>query len=257
VRITFLGTGTSQGIPVIACQCEVCTSNDNADNRLRSSILIEINEKIIVIDTGPDFRQQMLREKVAHLDAVLLTHLHKDHIAGLDDIRAFNYRQQKPMDVYADERTTDQLKREFPYIFDGSNYPGIPQINLHLISPEPFTLFSDIQIIPIPVLHHKLPVLGFRIKDFAYITDANYIPEHSFEKLNNLAVLVINALHKKPHISHFNLSEALSIIQQLKPQRAFITHISHLMGKHQQVSIELPPSVALATDGLTIEINSI
>jgi len=252
-KLTFLGTGTSQGVPVIACECAICQSTNPLDKRLRTSAMIEMEEKTFVFDTGPDFRQQMLRANVKKLDAVLLTHLHKDHIAGLDDVRAFNYQTKAAMEVYADSITIDQLKKEYVYIFDGTDYPGIPKINIHLIENKPFTI-GNIPIIPILVYHHKLPVFGFKIENIAYVTDANFIPHESKAHLYNLDVLVLNALRKTAHISHFTLDEALEIIAELKPKRAYLTHISHWMGLHSEVSKELPDNVFLATDELVVEV---
>jgi phosphoribosyl 1,2-cyclic phosphate phosphodiesterase len=216
--------------------------------------MVEWKNKVIVIDAGPDFRQQMLTNHVKKLDAILLTHLHKDHIAGLDDVRAFNFKQKKPMDIFADALTIQQVKNEFPYVFDGTDYPGIPQMNMHLIDDNPFVL-DDIEIIPIPVLHYKLPVYGFRIDNFAYITDASYIPESSMQRLQNLEVLIINALRYEKHYSHFNVAEALEIVEKLKPKRAYFTHISHNLGLHEEVEASLPHHVFLAYDTLKIEID--
>lgn len=252
MKFTFLGTGTSQGVPMIGCKCSVCTSEDPRDNRLRSSLLVESNNTRLVIDTGPDFRQQMLRAKVDTLDSVLFTHEHKDHISGLDDVRAYNYLQQKAMDVYATDRVQVALHREFFYIFSGDNYPGIPKINLHTINESPFEI-GDIPIIPIPVLHLRLPVLGFRIGGFSYVTDANFISEESKALLLNSDVLVLNALRKEPHVSHFTLDEAVDIIEELKPKKAYLTHISHQLGKQIEVEASLPAHIRLAYDGLAIE----
>lgn len=253
MKVILLGTGTSGGVPMIACDCPVCMSDDLRDKRLRSSVLLEINGNYIVIDTGPDFRQQMLRIGAKQLDAVVLTHLHKDHIAGLDDIRPFNYKQQSNIPVFSDTITANQLKQEFPYIFNGYPYPGIPQVSLQIIDEQPFELFGTTWQ-PIPIFHHKLPIKGFRIENFAYITDASLIPESSIEKLQNLDVLILNALRKEPHISHFNLEQALELVSILKPKKTWFTHISHLMGTYAEVSQELPPNVALGHDGLVIEI---
>lgn len=251
---TFLGTGTSQGIPVIACDCEVCQSTNSKDKRLRTSLLLTIDDKNIIIDTGPDFRQQMLREKVKNLEAILFTHEHKDHVSGMDDIRAFNYRAQKPMEVYATQRVQEGLKREFHYVFAKDKYPGIPEVNLNELTDEPLELFGE-NIIPINVFHYKLPVKAFRVRNFAYITDANRIPVDEYEKLKGVDYLVINALRKTPHLSHFNLEEALEIIADLAPKKAFLTHISHLMGLHDEVSKELPENVVIAYDGLKLTID--
>jgi len=256
LKITFLGTGTSQGVPVIACKCDTCRSIDSRDKRLRSSILIEVGEKVFVIDTGPDFRQQMLRVNVKDLTAILFTHEHKDHIAGLDDIRAFNYIHKRPMDVYADVRVQKALRREYAYVFAEDKYPGIPEMKTHTIDNTPFNI-GDIKIIPIRLMHHKLPILGFRISDFTYMTDTNYIEPEEKEKIKGSKIIVINALRKKKHISHFNLEEALELIKELKPEQAYLTHISHLMGRQAEVEKELPDNVKFAYDGLTINLNSI
>lgn len=253
IRITFLGTGTSQGVPVIACGCSVCSSHDSRDKRLRTSLMISIGEQNLVIDTGPDFRQQMLRENVSRLDAVIFTHEHKDHIAGLDDIRAFNYVTQSPMRVWATERVFAALQREYHYIFDGTNYPGIPQVEMQFFDSEPLNFCGE-TLIPIDVMHYKLPVKAFRIRNFTYITDANYISPENFEKIKGTEILVINALRKEPHISHFNLGEALSVIEKINPKRAYLTHISHLLGSHEEVSRDLPSHVELAYDGLKLTI---
>lgn len=253
MKITFLGTGTSQGVPVIGCKCETCTSDDMHDKRLRSSILIEVEHKIFVIDTGPDFRQQMLREQVRDITAILFTHEHKDHIAGLDDIRAFNYIHKRAMEVYADERVEKALRREYAYVFAEDKYPGIPQMNVHTIENKDFYI-EDIKITPIRLMHYKLPIFGFRIKDFTYLTDTNYIAAEEKEKIKGTKVLVVNALRKKKHISHFNLEEALELIAEIKPERAYLTHVSHLMGKQADVEKELPQNVFFAYDGLMLEI---
>ncbi len=253
MKVTLLGTGTSQGVPVIACDCDVCTSSDFRDQRLRSSILMTKGDRSLVIDTGPDFRQQMLRANVQSLDAVVFTHEHKDHIAGLDDIRAFNFRQRRKMDVYASQQVQVALKREFHYVFADIRYPGIPEIELHKIESSTFNA-AGFRITPIDVLHHKMPVKAFRVGDFAYVTDANYIPPEEYDKLRGVKTLVINALRIESHMSHFNLTEALEIIADLKPERAFLTHISHLLGKHAEVSKLLPDHVQLAYDGLSFEV---
>lgn len=251
--VTFLGTGTSQGVPVIACGCEVCTSADPRDKRLRSSILIEADDKTVVIDSGPDFRYQMLRAHVQRLDAVVYTHEHKDHVAGMDDIRAFNFKQQEPMNIYADARVQAALMREFPYVFAEFKYPGIPQINIHPIGLDPFDIGS-IHFIPIEVLHYKLPVLGFRINDFTYITDAKTVSDEEKEKIKGSKILVINALQKQNHISHFTLDEAISFAHEIGAETTYFTHISHRLGKHADIEAELPPGIKLAYDGLQIEI---
>lgn len=254
MRVTFLGTGTSQGVPVIACGCEVCTSADPHDKRLRSSIMVETDDKTVVIDSGPDFRYQMLREKVKKLDAIVYTHEHKDHIAGMDDIRAFNYFQNSPVDIYATERVQAALKREFAYVFAEFKYPGIPQVNMHTIALDPFNIGS-INFIPVEVMHYKLPVLGFRInQDFTYITDAKTVAESEVEKIKGTKILVINALQTQSHISHFTLDEALLFAEQIKAEKTYLTHISHRLGRYQDISSQLPEGVELAYDGLKLEI---
>ena len=252
MKITFLGTGTSQGVPVIACDCEVCLSKNEKDKRLRVSILIEDKGKAIVIDTGPDFRQQMLRENVQQLDAVVFTHEHKDHVAGLDDVRAFNFKQKKDMEVYASELCQVALKREFHYAFAENPYPGVPRINLNTIEDSPFNV-GEVELIPINVWHHKMPVKAFRINNFTYITDANKIEEEEIEKIKGSEIIVLNALRKTDHISHFKLSEAIELLEELAPKKAYLTHISHYLGKHDEVGKELPDFIELAYDGLKIE----
>jgi phosphoribosyl 1,2-cyclic phosphate phosphodiesterase len=253
VKITFLGTGTSQGVPIIACPCEVCQSKDTKDKRLRTSILIEEKDKVFVIDTGPDFRQQMLRENVKQLDAVVFTHEHKDHTGGFDDIRAFNFIQQKEMDVYASERVQQALRRDYAYIFSDFKYPGIPEIKFHLLENK-LTTIEGVAFLPIEVMHHKLPVFGFRINDFTYITDANYISEKEKEKIKGSKVIVINALRRETHLSHYTFDEAIKLMEELKPEQAYFTHISHQLGLHSEVIKELPPFISLAYDGLKIEL---
>ena len=250
MKITFLGTGTSQGVPVIACECNTCLSDDQHDKRLRTSILLENNGTTLLFDAGPDFRQQMLREHVMKLDSILLTHEHKDHIAGLDDVRAFNYKSQDAIDIWAEERVQKALKKEYSYVFSEHQYPGIPRMRLNNLTGEPITV-NNISIQPIRVFHYRLPIFGFRIKNFAYITDANYIPEESKEKLFGIKYLVINALRKEKHISHFALREAIDLIKELSPKKAFLTHISHQMGLHKNISAELPAGISLAYDGLS------
>jgi phosphoribosyl 1,2-cyclic phosphate phosphodiesterase len=251
VKITFLGTGTSQGVPVIACECDTCLSRDSHDKRLRTSLLLETDNVTLLFDAGPDFRQQMLRENVKKLDAIIITHEHKDHIAGMDDVRAFNYRSQDAIDIYAEARVQKAIKREFAYVFAEFQYPGIPKMRLNDIPEFGFTV-QGVRITPVRVRHLNLEILGFRIGDFAYITDANYIPEESKEKLIGVKYLVINALRKEKHISHFNLREAVDFIREISPKKAFITHISHQMGLHKNVTEELPPGIMLAYDGLSL-----
>lgn len=255
MKIRFLGTGTSQGVPVIACDCEVCTSNDIHDNRLRSSILIELdNGRNIVIDTGPDFRYQMLRGKVKHLDAILMTHSHKDHVAGLDDVRAFNYQQQEEITIYSNSATLEALQREFYYAFSAIKYPGIPQLELKEIQPLYTFELLGTEIIPFEVLHYKMPVLGFRIGNFAYITDAKTVSAESREILKGVEVLVVNALQEAAHISHFTLGEALQFIEDINPKQAYLTHISHRFGTHEYIQSILPQNVFAAYDQLCLEI---
>jgi phosphoribosyl 1,2-cyclic phosphate phosphodiesterase len=250
VKITFLGTGTSQGVPVIACECNTCLSTDLHDKRLRTSLLLETDGIILLFDAGPDFRQQMLREHVTRLDSILLTHEHKDHISGMDDVRAFNYKSQDAIDIYAEDRVLKAIKKEYSYVFSEYQYPGIPKMRLNSIPEHSFDI-KGIKIIPIRVFHYRLPVYGFRLGNIAYITDANYIPEESKEKLYGVKYLVINALRKEKHISHFSLREAIDLIREISPKKAFITHISHQMGCHSEVSKELPPGIMLAYDGLS------
>jgi phosphoribosyl 1,2-cyclic phosphate phosphodiesterase len=251
LKITFLGTGTSSGVPMIGCSCEVCTSTDKNDKRLRSSILVESETTSIVVDTTPDFRYQMLRADVKKLDAVLFTHPHKDHIAGLDDVRAYNYFQQKPMELYANSLTEEAIKREFAYAFSDKKYPGIPNLNLNTIDDKPF-MVGDIPVIPILVWHLKMPVLGFRFGKFTYITDANKIEDGEKEKIKGSETMVLNALRKESHISHFTLNEAVAMVQELAVPTAYFTHISHQLGRHEDINAELPKGIELACDHLTI-----
>ena len=253
MKITFLGTGTSQGVPVIGCRCAGCISEDEHDKRLRSSVLIEQGEQVVVIDTGPDFRQQMLRAGVSKLDAVLFTHEHRDHIAGLDDIRAFNFIQKSPMDIFAEERVMRALNSGFPYIFAEKKYPGVPQVMMHTISTDPFQI-GELKITPIRMMHYRLSVLGFRIGNFAYLTDGNYISETEKELLIGVKYLVVNALRREAHISHFTLSEAVELIEEVSPRMGYLTHISHQMGPCAELEKELPPHIRPAYDGLVLEV---
>jgi phosphoribosyl 1,2-cyclic phosphate phosphodiesterase len=255
MRITFLGTGTSQGIPVIACQCEVCRSPDSCDKRLRSSILVETAGMRIVVDCGPDFRQQMLREDIRSIDAILVTHAHKDHLGGLDDVRAFNYILQRPASVYATKEVQKEIRREYAYAFGGHRYPGVPEIHLHTYGKRPFFI-KLLKVVPIKAVHYGEDqfVYGFRIKDFTYLTDVFRITPEEKEKIRGSKVIVVNALRKKPHYSHMNLKEALALLDELKPERGYLTHISHQMGLQSQVEKELPPYVKIACDGLRIEL---
>ena len=254
MKVTFVGTGTSQGVPVIGCSCAVCTSPNKKDNRLRTSVFVEVDGVKFVIDTGPDFRYQMLRNKINELDAVIFTHSHKDHIAGLDDVRAYNYFQQKAMDVFATEETQNALRREYKYIFDNPDYPGIPQINLHTINGDkPFEI-RGVKVIPIRVKHYMMEVLGFRIKDFTYITDANYISSEEIEKIKGSKVLVLNALRLQQHVSHYTLAEAIDIGKKVGAQQTYFTHISHQLGLHDEISRDLPKGMYLAYDCMEFEI---
>ena len=254
LEITFLGTGTSQGIPVIACDCVVCQSADPRDNRTRSSILISVNGENYVVDTGPDFRVQMLRENVKSLRAVLFTHEHKDHVAGMDDVRAFNYKEKRDMEIFCSERVEEALMREFYYVFESIKYPGVPSVNVNRIENNAFMLPCGERIIPIEVMHYKMPVLGFRIKDFTYITDAKTVEDSEVEKVKGSRVLVVNALRKNEHISHFNLDEALDFIEKINPEMAYLTHISHLFDSHEEIERDLPKNVRVAYDGLKINL---
>lgn len=251
--ISFLGTGTSSGVPMIGCSCQVCSSPDPKDNRLRSSIMVRSAETTLVVDTTPDFRYQMLRTKTAHVDAILFTHPHKDHIAGLDDIRAFNFFSRQPMQLYANYLTEEALRRDYYYAFAENRYPGVPEIQLNQIDDKPFQV-RDLLIIPIEVWHLKMPVLGFRFGNFTYITDANRLDEDAKAKVRGSDVMVVNALRKEKHISHFNLEEAIALVQELEVPRAYFTHISHQLGLHADVEASLPSGIHLAYDGLTLSI---
>lgn len=253
MKVTFLGTGTSQGVPILCCECEVCRSLNPKDQRLRSSVLIQSSQANVVIDSGPDFRQQLLRKGLKTLDAVVMTHEHKDHIAGLDEVKAFNFFNNMRMPVYATERVQEALKREFAYIFSDEKYPGIPEVDLFTVRNDPFTI-KEIMFTPIDVLHYKLPVKAYRIKDFTYITDANFISEEEKEKIKGSKIIVVNALRREEHISHYTLAEAVNLLKEFNPEKAYLTHISHQMGLHEAVSKELPSFVEIAYDGLEIEI---
>ena len=252
LKITFLGTGTSQGIPMIASNDPVCLSKDSKDKRLRSSVLISYKDKTYVIDCGPDFRQQMLREEVQLINGVLFTHEHADHTAGLDDLRPFCYKIGE-MPIFLDQKTLDSLEQRFQYIFSKENrYPGAPSVMSNVVKKEPFFI-DDLEITPINILHGNLPILGYRILDIAYLTDVKTISEEEKKKLKNLDVLIVNALRIESHPTHFNLQEALDFVKELKPQRTYFTHISHKLGFHEEVSKILPENVFLAFDGLKIE----
>ncbi len=254
LSVEFLGTGTSGGVPMIACKCQVCHSSDKKDNRLRSSVLLRSASTTIVIDTTPDFRYQMLRASVDHLDAVVFTHSHKDHIAGLDDIRAYNFFSQSPMQLFANEETAHALKRDFYYAFSEKKYPGIPELDLHVIETQPFSV-GDIHFTPILVRHMNMGVTGYRIGNFTYITDANFIEETEKEKIRGSEVLVVNALRKEKHISHFTLQEAVALATELDIPQTYFTHISHQMGLHHAVNQTLPKGMQLAHDGLIVSVN--
>lgn len=253
MNITFLGTGTSQGVPVIGCECDVCRSLDFRDKRLRTSIHLQVESKSIVIDTGPDFRQQMLREKILDLDAVVFTHEHKDHTAGLDDIRPYNFKHQKDLPIFGRSTVLEQIKQEYSYIFSSNSYPGVPRVLVNEIINQPFEV-EGVPFTPIEVLHHKLPVFGFRVKDFTYITDANYIADEEMEKIYGSKILVLNALRLKSHISHFTLEEAVQLIEKINPEKAYLTHISHQMGIHSKAEKLLPENIHLAYDGLKVNL---
>lgn len=251
MKITFLGTGTSMGIPVIGCGCDCCASHDTRDKRLRTSVMLETGNTVIVVDTGPDFRQQMLREQVKRLDAVIITHSHKDHIGGLDDLRPFNYFMNKSIDVYTTPDTHASVIKDYSYIFADDPYPGAPEINITEVGNKPF-LIGNLSFTPIHAGHYRMQVMGFRTGDFTYLTDANAIAPDELAKITGTKTLVINALRKKKHPTHFNLSEALGIIDYIKPKTAYLTHVSHQMGKHADISKELPEHVHMAYDGLKI-----
>jgi len=253
MKITFLGTGTSQGVPVVACNCDVCQNGSEKDHRLRSSILVEAKGQVIVVDAGPDFRQQLLREKVTKLDAILITHRHKDHIAGMDDVRSFNWFSGNPMPVYATKKDLDRIKEEFSYAFSETHYPGVPRFELHTVGNLPFKVGKQ-KVIPLEVLHLKMEILGFRFGDFAYITDTNYIPGAVLQQLLDCKIIVVSALRHEKHISHYTLNQAIEVLEFLRPERAYLTHLSHLMGLHADVEKNLPDFIQIAYDGLKINL---
>ncbi len=252
IDVTVLGSGTSQGVPVIGCQCEVCQSKNPKDKRLRSSIMFSYGKENFVVDTGPDFRQQMLREDVRSLRAVLYTHSHKDHIAGMDDVRSFNFLEKRDMELYCNTDVEEALKREFYYAFEANKYPGVPNVNINLIDTEPFQLPDGPRVLPILVYHYKMPVFGFRIGDFAYLTDVKSIPQKEFEKLRGVKYLILDCLRERPHLSHLNVEEALDIVDALSPEQTYLTHISHLFDTHENIEEKLPKSVSPAYDGLKL-----
>lgn len=253
IKLTFLGTGTSIGVPVIACNCPVCKSSNPRDKRFRTSAMITVNGQNIVIDCGPDFRFQMLKQNVDDINAVLFTHEHRDHIAGLDDIRAFNYVLNKTIPIYGTPQVMEAIHIEFPYIFSESRYFGAPQLSVHEIGNIKFRI-GDVEILPIQILHDKLPVMGYRFGDLTYITDASFIDDKEKKKLMGSKVLVVNALRNSKHISHFSLPEALALIEEVKPEKAYLTHISHFLGLYDEVEAKLPENVHLAYDNLIVEI---
>lgn len=253
MKVTFLGTGTSQGVPVIGCTCEVCSSLDFRDKRLRTAIHIQIQDQSWVVDTGPDFRQQMLREYIQRLDAVIFTHAHRDHTAGLDDVRAYNFLQQMDMPIYGTQPTLDQLKVEYAYAFEKNAPLGLPRLDLRIIDDKPFSI-QGIEIIPLPVMHLRMPVYGYRFGNFSYITDANFIPDETLERLKGTEVLVLNALQHERHVSHFNLTEALAMAEKINPKKTYLLHMSHKLGLHAAIEKELPANIRLAYDGLQLDL---
>jgi phosphoribosyl 1,2-cyclic phosphate phosphodiesterase len=255
MKITLLGTGTSQGVPVIGCNCEVCSSKNKKDSRLRSSALVEWDHLSYVIDCGTDFRTQMLREKIDKINGILFTHEHADHTAGLDDIRPLYFTDYQPIKLYGLERVINDLSKRFQYIFTKENkYPGAPDVEPFHIQPFQSFQLGNKKIIPIPITHGNLPILAYRIDNFAYITDAKTISEKSITKLQNLEVLVINALHHQPHKMHMNLEESLAMIRKINPQKAILTHVSHHMGLYEKVQAVLPKNVVLGFDGMKFTI---
>ena len=251
LKVTMLGSGTSQGVPVIGCQCTVCKSNDQKDKRLRSSIMLEWNGQNFVVDTGPDFRQQMLREDVRSLRAVLYTHEHKDHIAGMDDVRSFNFLEKRDMELYCTKEVEKALRREFHYAFEANKYPGVPNVNINHIDEEDFRLPDGPLVTPIQLYHYKMPVKGFRIGNFAYLTDVKSIETKELNKLKGVEYLILDCLRESPHISHLSLEEAIELVDVIQPKQTYLTHISHLFDTHKNISKKLPKSVSPGFDGLT------
>lgn len=253
MKITFLGTGTSQGVPVIGCPCAICNSQDPRDIRLRSSALITVGSKNILIDAGPDLRQQLLNNKITQVDAILMTHEHKDHTGGLDDVRPLNFMIQKVMQIYGLQRVLNVIRKDYDYAFKKNKYPGSPEFQLNIIKDEEFTI-DDLLIEPISIRHLTLPILGYKINNMAYITDASFIAPSEISKLKDIDLLVINALRHKEHYSHFNLTQALQVINEINPKRAYLTHISHEMGQYIDIAPTLPDHIFMAYDGLEVEI---
>lgn len=253
-EITFLGTGTSQGIPVIGCKCAVCTSNHPRDDRLRTAAMVRNEQTNIVIDVGPDFRQQMLRERVDNIDAVLLTHEHNDHVVGLDDVRPFNFMHRKDIELYGTQRVLGEVQRRFPYVFHSNPYPGAPQITLNEIKSFEELTIGDLKIMPLPVLHGDWPVMGFQIGPIVYITDAKYISEEVIDLIQNCDLLVLNTLRQKGHHSHFSLEEGIEMARKIQSRTTYFTHISHAMGRHEEVDKMLPEGIHLAYDGLRVQL---
>lgn len=252
IRLEFLGTGTSQGVPMIGCKCDVCSSEDQRDKRLRASVLVDWCGKRILVDAGPDFRQQMLRAGVSKVDAILLTHNHKDHTGGLDDVRAFNYLEKAPTQIYCEKYVEDSLRQEYSYAFAENRYPGAPEWNIHLIDEKPFWI-DEAEIIPIRGKHFKLPVLGFRFENIAYCTDMNHIADEEFEKLKGLEHFIINCVRRGRHISHYSLEGALEVAKRVGARHTWITHLSHQLPRYEELMAELPEGVLPAYDGLVIE----
>jgi len=250
-RVVFLGTGTSQGVPMIGCNCEVCRSTDPRDKRLRSSIYVEYEGLKLVVDAGPDFRSQMLANNIQDLDAILLTHKHIDHVGGLDDVRALNYFEKRAFPIYCEETTYDSLKRTFYYAFSENKYPGVPEYNIEIIENKPFKI-NDVEIIPIRAMHYQLPVLGFRFGNFAYVTDANFIPEEEYEKLQGVNYFVINTVKRTKHISHYSLPEAIAVAKRVGAKQSYLTHLSHQFPRYTEFAAELPDKIYPAYDGLSI-----
>ena len=251
-RLTFLGTGTSQGVPMIGCGCEVCKSQDPRDKRLRASVLVEHEGLRVLVDAGPDFRYQMLRAGVSSLDAILLTHNHKDHTGGLDDIRAFNYHEKRATQIYCEKYVEESLRKEYSYAFEEIKYPGAPEWDVHIIDENPFTIKGE-EITPIRGRHFKLPVLGYRFGNIAYCTDMNHIPEEEYSKLQGLDHFIINCVRRGRHISHYSLEQAIEVAEKVGAKHSWLTHLSHQLPCHEELTKELPEGILPAFDGLVIE----